>query len=127
MQSVRHFRTSARCVALVLRAQAARTCMQSPRKPGTTLTGLAQTPRKVEEIRIRHQNGRGRSTRGKIVFLLFFLLFLICLFAYTAHGKQPDTRTAKVRGTVFVQDSAGHRSGVAGAKVKFNGPAGFET
>jgi outer membrane receptor for ferrienterochelin and colicin len=87
------------------------------------LTPAAETRRKVEEIRIRWQNARGRSTRGKIVFLLF----LICLFAYTAHGKQLDTRTAKVRGTVFVQDSAGHRSAVAGAKVKFNGPAAFET
>lgn len=91
------------------------------------MTDLPQTPRKLEEIRIRHQNGRGRSTRGKIVFPLFFLLFVICSFACTTHGNQPDARTANVRGTVFVRDASGNRSAVAGAKVTFNGPSAFET
>ena len=33
----------------------------------------------------------------------------------------------KVEGTVFVQDAAGNQSFVAGASVKFSGPATFET
>jgi outer membrane receptor for ferrienterochelin and colicin len=35
--------------------------------------------------------------------------------------------TAKIEGTVFVRDSTGNRSSVAGATVKLNGPAAFET
>ena len=56
---------------------------------------------------------------------LSFLLSLI--FAATAHGKQPNGATAKVSGTVFIQDSAGNQSVVPGAKVKLDGPATFET
>jgi len=84
-------------------------------------------PRKPEEIRIRHRNGTGRSTTGRIVFLLLFLLFAICLFAIGSWGKQLNTTTAKVEGTVFIQDSAGDQSFVAGASVKLSGPATFET
>ena len=92
------------------------------------MTRLAQLPRKAEEIRIRHRNGRGRPTNGRIVFLLLYLLFAICLFAIASWGKQPDTTTtATVEGTVFVQDSAGNQSFVAGASVKLSGPATFET
>jgi len=87
----------------------------------------AQIPRKPEEIRIRHRNGRVRSTTGRIVFLLLFLLFAICLFAIASWGKQLNTTTAKVEGTVFIQDSAGNQSLVAGASVKLSGPATFET
>src|SRR6266852_2209185 len=101
--------------------------MQSQTKPGSTLTRRAQMPRKPEEIRIRHRNGTGRSTTGRIVFLLLFLLFAICLFAIGSWGKQLNTTTAKVEGTVFIQDSAGDQSFVAGASVKLSGPATFET
>jgi hypothetical protein len=52
-----------------------------------------------ESVRIRHQNGRGRSTR-KIVFLLLYWLFAICLFAHVMPGEEPDTATAKVEGIV---------------------------
>src|SRR5229473_4214009 len=101
--------------------------MQSQTKPGSTLTRRAQMPRKPEEIRIRHRNGTGRSTTGRIVFLLLFLLFAICLFAIGSWGKQLNTTIAKVEGTVFIQDSAGDQSFVAGASVKFSGPVTFET
>jgi hypothetical protein len=101
--------------------------MQSQTKPGSTLTRRAQIPRKPEEIRIRHQSGKGRSTTGRFVFLLLFLLFAICLIATRSWGKQLNTTTAKVEGTVFIQDSAGEQSFVPGASVKLSGPATFET
>jgi hypothetical protein len=74
-------------------------------------------------IHIRDQNERGRSTTRKIVFSLF----VICCFAYATRGEETDSPTATVRGTVFAQDSAGNRSGIAGAKVKLTGPAALET
>ena len=69
-----------------------------------------------------HQKRKVRFSAAKI-----FSLLLSLIFAATAHGKQPNAATAKVWGTVFVQDSAGNQSVVAGAKVKLDGPATFET
>jgi hypothetical protein len=94
--------------------------------PKAILTRAVKATRKPESIRIRHQNGRGRSTR-KIVFLLLYWLFAICSFAHVRRAEEPDAATAKVEGIVFVQDSAGNRSGLAGAKVELNGPVAFET
>jgi hypothetical protein len=124
---VRYLRASARCGAPVLFARFARSHMQSQTKPGSTLTRRAQIPWKPEEIRIRHQSGKGRSTTGRIVFLLPFQLFAICWFAIGSWGKQLNTTTAKVEGTVFIQDSAGEQSFLPGASVKLSGPATFET
>ncbi len=87
----------------------------------------AQIARKAEEIPIRHRKGKEPSTTGRVVFLLLFLFLAICLFARASWGKQPNTGGARVEGTVFVQDSAGNQSFVAGASVKFSGPATFET
>ena len=115
------------CDALVLRVSDTRSRTQSRTKLGESLTRRAQIPRKPEEIRIRHRNGTGRSTTGRIVFLPLFLLFAICLFAIGSWGKQLNTTIAKVEGTVFIQDSAGDQSFVAGASVKLSGPATFET
>jgi hypothetical protein len=58
---------------------------------------------------------------------MLFLLFAVCLFAIASWGKQVNTATAKVEGTVLVKDSAGNQSVVAGASVKLSGPATFET
>jgi hypothetical protein len=127
MDRVRYLQRSARCGAPVLCIPVARCHMQFQTKSGKTLTRLAQLPRKAEEIRIRHRNGRGRSTNGRIIFLLLYLLFAICLFASAARGNQASTADAKVEGSVFVRDSAGNQSFVAGAIVKFRGPATFET
>ena len=88
---------------------------------------LDEAPRRADGTCIQCRNGRGRSTTRTIVFLLLYLIFSICLFASLARGKQPNDATAKVGGTVFVQDSGGNRSVVAGAKVKLSGPAAFET
>jgi outer membrane receptor for ferrienterochelin and colicin len=101
--------------------------MPSEMERGETLTLRAQIPQKAEEIRIRNRNGIGRSVTGRIVFLLFYLLFVICLFTAAARGNQANTASAKVDGSVFVRDSAGNQSFVAGAIVKFSGPATFET
>ncbi len=87
----------------------------------------AQIARKAEGIPIRHRKGKGPSTTGRVVFLLLFPFLAICLFALASWGKQPNTGGAKVEGTVFVQDAAGNQSFVAGASVKFSGPATFET
>lgn len=110
-----------------MRVSVARCALQSEMELGETLTLRAQIPQKAEEIRIRHRNGRGRSTNGRIIFLLLYPLFVICLFASAARGNQANTASAKVEGSVFVRDSAGNQSFVAGAIVKFSGPATFET
>jgi len=127
MDRVRYLQASASCDAPVLRVSDTRCRTQSRTTLGESLKRRAQIPRKPEEIRIRHRNGRGHSTTGRIVFLLLFLPFAICLFAIASWGKQLNTTTAKVEGTVFIRDSAGNQSFVAGASVKLSGPATFET
>lgn len=59
--------------------------------------------------------------------MLFYLLFVICLFAWTVRGNESRPAKAKVEGAVFVRDSEGKQSFVAGAKVKLNGPVDLET
>lgn len=88
---------------------------------------FGQAPRQEEEIDHLHRRWRVSSSAAKIFFFLLFLVFAVSLFSDLAQGKQPNATTAKVTGTVFVQDSAGNRSVVAGAKVKLDGPATFET
>src|SRR5260370_11842648 len=127
MDRVRYLQASASCDALVLRVSDTRSRTQFRTKLGESLTRRAQIPRKPEEIRIRDRNGRGRSTTGRIVFLLLFLPFAICLFPIASWGKQLNSPTAKVEGTVFIQDSRGNQSFVAGASVKLSGQAPFET
>lgn len=90
---------------------------------GETLTRRAQIPRQAEEVRIRHRNGTARYTTGRIVFQLFVVYSL----ALAALGNQADAANAKIEGSVFVRDSAGNQSFVAGAIVKFSGPATFQT
>src|SRR5258707_15406254 len=94
---------------------------------GAMLTRFDEVPQKAKEICPLHQEQRGRCTNGKILFLLLFLIFALALFTALAHGQQPNATTVKVAGTVFVQDSAGNRSVVAGVRVKLDGPAAFET
>jgi outer membrane receptor protein involved in Fe transport len=94
---------------------------------GAILACSLQVARKPAGVRIRHKNVRRRSAIGNRVFLLLYALFVICVFARVARGEEADSARAKVEGTVFVQDSGGNRSGVAGAKVRLNGPAAFET
>src|SRR6266566_731220 len=124
---VRKLRTSGRWCSPVLRVSVARCPLQFQLGRGETLILRAQIERKAEEIPIRHRKGKGPSTTGRVVFLLFFPFLAICLFALASWGKQPNTGGARVEGTVFVQDSAGNQSFVAGASVKFSGPATFET
>ena len=114
--------------ARVLRGSVAcRRPVQLQLELGETLTRETQIPREAEAIRIPQRRGGRHSATGRAVTLLFFLLFAICLFALASWGKQPNAPSAKVEGTVFVQDSAGNPSFVAGASVKFSGPATFET
>src|SRR5260370_15195242 len=101
MDRVRYLQASASCDALVLRVSDTRSRTQSRTKLGESLTRRAQIPRKPEEIRIRHRNGSGRSTTGRIVFLLLFLLFAIGLFATASWGEQlHNTTTPTVQGRV---------------------------
>ena len=58
---------------------------------------------------------------------IIFSLFILCSLALAAEGNGTNTPQARVEGTVFVRDSAGNQSFVAGASVKFSGPATFET
>ena len=57
------------------------------------------------------------------------LIVSLSVFLFAMHlraGQTPDTM-GQIQGTVFVRDSAGNQSFVAGASVKFSGPATFET
>ena len=94
---------------------------------GAILARFNEVPQRSEEILSLHQKRRGRFTTGKLVFLLLFVLAAVSLFASFVNAKQRDAVSAKVAGTVFVQDAAGTRSVVPGAKVKLSGPATFET
>ena len=123
----RKLRTSGRWRTPILRVSVARCPLQSQLGRGKTLILRAQIAGKAEETSIRHRKGKGPSTTRRALFLLLFLLLAICLFALASWGKQPNTGGAKVEGTVFVQDVAGNQSFVAGASVKFSGPATFET
>src|SRR6202030_1125806 len=114
-----------RAVTLCFCVSQTRSRTRSRTELGESLKYRAQIGRKPEEIRIRHR--RGRSTTGRVVFLILSRLFAFCLFAIASWGKQLNTITVKVEGTVFVKDSAGKQSVVAGAGVKLSGPATFET
>jgi hypothetical protein len=127
MGRVQNQQTSAAWSTRVVPATVTRLPMQSQLKMEETLTPEAQIPQEAEEIRTPRRKGRKRSATGKAVILLLFLLFASCLFALASWGKQPNTASAKVEGTVFVQDAAGNQSFVAGASVRFSGPATFET
>jgi hypothetical protein len=68
-----------------------------------------------------------RWDNGNIFFLSLLLIFAASLFSGLAYGKQSNAATTKVAGTVFVQNSTGNRFVIAGATVKLDGPAAFET
>jgi hypothetical protein len=91
------------------------------------LESLKQILRTPESVRFQGGRGKSRSTTRSVLFLPVYLLFSICLFAPIAHGMQLGTRSIRIEGTVFVQDSQGNRSSVAGATVKLDGPAALET
>jgi hypothetical protein len=124
---VQNQQTSAARSARVLRGSVARRPVQSQLELGATLTRETQIPPEAEEIRIPHRKARRHSATGRAVILLLFLLFAICQFAQASWAKQPNADSARVEGTVFVRDSAGNQSFVAGASVRFSGPATFET
>jgi len=92
---------------------------------GAILTRFNQLIRKAGEIGSLRRTGR--STAGKIFFSLLLLVFAVSLCTDLAHGQQTNASTARVAGTVFVQDSPRNRSVVASAKVKLEGPATLET
>jgi hypothetical protein len=89
------------------------------------LARFNHAPRKTEDASPLRR--RGRSCKGKIFFSSLSLIFATSLSTGLAYGQQSNAATTKVAGTVFVQDSAGNRSVVGGATVKFDGPAEFET
>src|SRR5208282_1579229 len=124
---VRKLRTSGRWCAPVLRVSVASCSLRSQLGRGEASMLRTHIARKAEEIPIRHRKGKGRSRPGRVVFPLLFEFLAICMFPLTFWGKQLDTSVAKVEGTVFVLDAAGNQSFVAGASVKFSGPATFDT
>jgi outer membrane receptor for ferrienterochelin and colicin len=89
------------------------------------LARFYQFPRKREEIGPVRR--RRRCGTRKIFFSSLALVFATSLFTGLAYGQQSNPATTKVAGTVYVQDSAGNRFVVAGATVKLDGPAKFET
>ena len=118
-----HLRQSATCFALVLRIRASRNVTQSQIKQGPAFVCPAYNSQKAETIRLRHRSQPRRCIVGKIIFPLIVLSF----FVSTASSQQGSIASARLEGTVFVRDSAGNRSVLAGASVKFSGPATFES
>src|SRR5215469_16330507 len=92
---------------------------------GAILARFDQLPWKAEEFGPLAQ--RESSAGDKIFRFLLVLAFALSSFTDLAHGTQSNPATAKVAGTVFVQDDAGNRSIVPRAKVKLDGPTAFET
>jgi TonB dependent receptor-like, beta-barrel/Carboxypeptidase regulatory-like domain len=88
-------------------------------------TRLQQPLPKAEETRLR--KARGKSSLRKVLFLFIFPLFVVCLFATSSRGDQRHRPSGKVAGTVFVEDSSGTRSVVAGAKISLTGPVAIDT
>jgi hypothetical protein len=98
--------------------------MQFKSKSKASLTRPAHRCQKAEEICVQDHNGRRLCAPGRKIILS---IFLICCFTSTARGRQTNTVTAKLEGTVVFRDSAGKASFVSGAKLKLSGPATFET
>jgi Carboxypeptidase regulatory-like domain len=98
--------------------------MQPKSKSKATLTHSAHGSRKAEEICMQDHKGRRRLYGAAKIILS---LFLICCFTSAARGRQTNTVTARLEGTVVLRDSAGTASFVSGAKLKLGGPATFET
>ena len=91
------------------------------------LAALSSFMRGWNRVRKLHWQGKGPLRTGRVAFRLLFPFLVMCLFAQASWGKQSNHDRAKVEGTVFFQDAAGNQSFVAGASVKFSGPATFET
>ncbi len=91
------------------------------------MESLKQILRTPESVRFQGERGKSRSTIRSVLFLPLCLLFIVCSFASMAHGMQLGTHSIRIEGAVFVQDSKGNRSSVAGAAVKLDGPAALET
>ena len=83
--------------------------------------------RTLKGIPLHYRRLRRDSSKRAILFFFIFLLLAVCLFASVSRGAQPNRPLAKVTGTVFVEDSTGDRSPVAGAKVTLSGPAVIES
>jgi hypothetical protein len=81
----------------------------------------------LKEIPPHCRQPRGESSKPAVLFFFILLLLEVWPFASFSRGAQPDRSFAKVTGIVFVEDSAGARSAVAGAKVTLSGPAIIET
>ena len=103
---------------MALRVQVAHAQIFSP-ETEATLARLAQVHCRAEELRVGHCDGKRPYTFGRIIFFLF----VTCCLVPGALGKQANTASAKIEGTVFVRDSAGNQSFVAGATVRLTGPA----
>jgi Carboxypeptidase regulatory-like domain len=86
-----------------------------------------QGARTLKGIPLHYRHSRRDCSKHAILFLFIFLLLAVCLFASVSRGAQPNRPLARVIGNVFVEDSAGGRSPVAGAKVTLSGPAVIES
>jgi hypothetical protein len=91
------------------------------------ITHAEQDARTLKGIPLHYRHPRRDSSKRAILFLFIFLLLAVCLFASVSRGAQPNQPLARVTGTVFVEDSAGGRSPVAGAGVTLSGPAIIKT
>jgi hypothetical protein len=90
-------------------------------------THAEQDARTLNGLALHYRRPRRDSSKRAILFLFIFLLLAVCLFASVSRAAQPKQFLARVTGTVFVENSAGCRSAVAGANVTLNGPTLIET
>jgi Carboxypeptidase regulatory-like domain len=81
----------------------------------------------LKEIPPHYRHPRRDSSKPTALCLFIFPLLAVWPFTPVSRGAQPDGSFAKVTGAVFVEDSAGAQSAVAGAKVTLIGPAIIET
>jgi carboxypeptidase family protein/TonB-dependent receptor-like protein len=80
----------------------------------------------VDPMPMVPRRDHGMRTRFLATFAIVPLMMTFC-FSPLAAGKQSDSADAKVEGTIFVIDSEGKQSVVAGATVKLTGPVTRET
>jgi Carboxypeptidase regulatory-like domain len=91
-------------------------------------THAERDARSLKKIPIHYRNPRGDSSKPPaLLFLFIFPMLAVWPFASVSRGALPDRSSAKVTGTVLVEDSAGARAAVAGADVTLSGPAIIET
>ena len=129
--SLRNRRRSAQivnlaCIPVWQETWASRVPIAAPLKSlktrGTSAVPFADTLERSMHLCVRRMDEPGMARHSKIAFLL-----LLCCFGSVAQSQEPNAGKGTLYGTVFLRDSQGAQSFVAGAKVKLTGAATLES